>query len=167
MERLKNGVKQTEEKEWGRGRLLLSLSFVAEKNILLVGVIRAEGLPALDHNGTSDPFVKVKLLHDANMGSLSSNSFSAIRKFKTSVKWKTLNPEFREEFSLKVSMVDLPKLALAVAVFDRDLGNNYLGGILLSASSKGERLKHWTDMMKVHSTKHMRWHTLSPSLLPQ
>lgn len=50
---------KTDEKDWGRGRLLLSLSFITEKSLLLVGVIRAEGLPALDHHRTSDPFVKV------------------------------------------------------------------------------------------------------------
>ena len=63
------------------------------------------------------------------MGSLSSNSFPINRKYKTSVKWKTLNPEFREEFCLKVSIVDLPRLALAISVWDKDLGknNDYIG----------------------------------------
>ena len=81
--------------------------------------------------------IRRKLIHDSNMGNLSSNSVSVNRKFKTSVKWKTLSPEFREEFSLKVSIMDLPKLALTVAVFDRDLGNNYLGGLLVLYTKTG------------------------------
>lgn len=73
-----------------------------------------------------------RLLHDTNLGALSSSCLSSSsinRKYRTSVKWRTLNPEFREEFSLKVSIVDLPRLALVISVWDKDLGKNddYIG----------------------------------------
>jgi len=50
------------------------------------------------------------------------------------VKWRTLNPEFDEEFYYKVSKDDLSKLALAISVWDRDIGknNDYIGIILLN-----------------------------------
>ncbi|CAL8134646.1 unnamed protein product [Orchesella dallaii] len=158
----------SEEKEWGRGRLLLSLTYLTEKSLLLVGVIQAQDLPALDHNGTSDPFVKVRLLHDSSLGALSTGCFSVNRKFRTSVKWRTLNPEFREEFSLKVSIVDLPRLALVISVWDKDLGKNddYIGGIVLSTASKGPRLQHWLEMLRLPNARHFKWHTISPSELP-
>jgi len=76
-----------------------------------------------------------KLLHDSCLGAPSAaNQFSISRKFKTSVKWRTLNPEFDEEFYYKVSKDDLSKLALAISVWDRDIGknNDYIGIILLN-----------------------------------
>lgn len=75
-----------------------------------------------------------RLVHDTNLGiSSSTNCLSLNRKYKTSVKWKTLNPEFLEEFSLKVSIMDLSKLALAVSVWDKDMGrnNDYIGNLTI------------------------------------
>lgn len=58
---------QTEDKEWGR--LLLSLSYLSEKNTLCVGLVQATDLPTWRNlnssssprgsGGGSDPFVKV------------------------------------------------------------------------------------------------------------
>ncbi|XP_034044455.1 double C2-like domains, delta isoform X2 [Thalassophryne amazonica] len=69
-----------------RGRILVSLCYNTEKSCLLVGIIRCAHLAAMDSNGYSDPFVKIVLQPD--MGKKS--------KYKTSVKKKTLNPEFNE-----------------------------------------------------------------------
>lgn len=57
---------------------------------LLVGIIQAAELPALDMGGTSDPYVKVFLLPDKK------------KKFETKVHRKTLNPVFNEQFTFKV-----------------------------------------------------------------
>ena len=46
------------------GRLFVSLSYDAPGEKLVVHVIRAEGLPAKDFSGTSDPYVKVYVLPD-------------------------------------------------------------------------------------------------------
>ena len=67
---------------------LLCLSFQ-----LLVGIIQAAELPALDMGGTSDPYVKVFLLPDKK------------KKFETKVHRKTLNPVFNEQFTFKVFFV--------------------------------------------------------------
>lgn len=58
---------------------------------LIVGVIQAEGLAAMDMSGTSDPYVKVYLLPDKK------------KKFETKVHRKTLDPTFSEHFTFKVS----------------------------------------------------------------
>lgn len=58
---------------------------------LLVGIIQAAELPALDMGGTSDPYVKVFLLPDKK------------KKYETKVHRKTLNPVFNEQFTFKVS----------------------------------------------------------------
>jgi len=51
------------------------------------------------------------------------------RKYKTSVKWKNLNPVFNEEFVFDTKMTELPKQALEITVWDKDYGksNDYLG----------------------------------------
>lgn len=58
---------------------------------MIVGVIQAEGLAAMDMSGTSDPYVKVYLLPDKK------------KKFETKVHRKTLDPTFNEHFTFKVT----------------------------------------------------------------
>ena len=50
-------------------------------------------------------------------------------KYKTSVKWKNLNPVFNDEFVFETKMTELPKQALEITVWDKDYGksNDYLG----------------------------------------
>lgn len=69
-----------------RGRILLSLCYSSQRGGLLVGVLRCAHLAPMDANGYSDPFVRL-FLHP-NVGKKS--------KYKTSVRKKTLNPEFNE-----------------------------------------------------------------------
>lgn len=59
---------------------------------LIVGIIQAAELPAMDMGGTSDPYVKVYLLPDKK------------KKFETKVHRKTLNPVFNEQFTFKVNL---------------------------------------------------------------
>lgn len=59
---------------------------------LIVGIIQAAELPAMDMGGTSDPYVKVYLLPDKK------------KKFETKVHRKTLNPVFNEQFTFKVRL---------------------------------------------------------------
>lgn len=59
---------------------------------LMVGIIQAAELPAMDMGGTSDPYVKVYLLPDKK------------KKFETKVHRKTLNPVFNEQFTFKVRL---------------------------------------------------------------
>lgn len=58
---------------------------------LLVSILQAEGLAALDLGGSSDPYVSVYLLPDKR------------RRHETKVHRQTLNPHFGETFAFKVS----------------------------------------------------------------
>ncbi|XP_065793976.1 double C2-like domain-containing protein gamma isoform X3 [Muntiacus reevesi] len=69
-----------------RGRVLLSLCYSSQRGGLLVGVLRCAHLAPMDANGYSDPFVRLCLHPNAGKKS----------KYKTSVRKKTLNPEFNE-----------------------------------------------------------------------
>ncbi|KAI5095413.1 double C2-like domains, delta, partial [Silurus meridionalis] len=141
-----------------RGRILVSLCYIVEKTCLVVGIIRCAHLAAMDSNGYSDPFVKIILQPD--MGKKS--------KYKTSVKKKTLNPEFNEEFFYEVPHEQLAKKTLEISVWDYDLGmsNDFIGGVELGINAKGERLKHWFECLKYKGKKVEYWHTLTQQGAP-
>ncbi|XP_018551280.1 double C2-like domains, delta isoform X1 [Lates calcarifer] len=141
-----------------RGRILVSLCYNTEKGCLLVGIIRCAHLAAMDSNGYSDPFVKIILQPD--MGKKS--------KYKTSVKKKTLNPEFNEEFSYEVPLDQLAKKTLEISVWDYDLGmsNDFIGGVELGINASGQRLKHWFECLKNKGKKVEYWHTLTQQGAP-
>eukprot|EP00064_Thunnus_orientalis_P003771 superscaffoldBa00000321_g3782 len=141
-----------------RGRILVSLCYNTEKGCLLVGIIRCAHLAAMDSNGYSDPFVKIILQPD--MGKKS--------KYKTSVKKKTLNPEFNEEFSYEVTLDQLAKKTLEISVWDYDLGmsNDFIGGVELGINASGQRLRHWFDCLKNKGKKVEYWHTLTQQGAP-
>ena len=68
-----------------------ALDYDFEANNLKVHVMNANDLPAMDLNGTSDPYVKVYVLPDKK------------KKFETKVQKKSLNPVFDETFNFKGS----------------------------------------------------------------
>lgn len=64
------------------------------------------------------------------------------KKYKTSVKWKNLNPEFHEEFAFETRPTELCTQSLYIVVYDKDYGksNDYLGGLIVGGSgSKGKQ----------------------------
>lgn len=134
------------------GRLQLSLKFKSQKNQLIVGVIRCAGLAAKDANGYSDPYVKCYLKPDLNKKS----------KRRTSVKRKTLNPEYNEEFVYDIAHSDLAKKSLELTVWDHDVGksNDFIGGVVMDINSTGSALMHWYAMLKNPNQAHTYWHTL-------
>ncbi|CAM4535669.1 unnamed protein product [Leuciscus chuanchicus] len=139
-----------------RGRIMISLKYSSQKSGLVVGIIRCAHLAAMDANGFSDPYVKTYLKPDENKKS----------KHKTTVKKKTLNPEFNEEFFYEIKYADLSKKTLEVTVWDYDIGksNDFIGGVSLGINANGERLKHWFDCLKNKDKKIERWHTLTNEL---
>ncbi|XP_075217803.1 rabphilin [Lycorma delicatula] len=145
------------EEGWSHGQILITLCYSTRRKALLVGIIRCANLPPMDNNGFSDPFVKLSLKPDP-----------LNRKFKTSVKRKNLNPLFNEEFAFETKMTDLPLQTLTLTVWDKDYGksNDYLGCLEISCKSKGDRLRHWVDMIKFPDHKHEGLHNLCDSGTP-
>lgn len=147
-----------EERVWGedmtngRGVINVSLSYSTRRRALLVAINRAHDLLPMDSNGLSDPFVKLCLTKDLRGDEVkrppmiqNSREISGRRHSKkspivpkctgvthtTSVKWKTLNPEWNEEFAFETRLTDLTANALVLTVWDKDFGksNDYLGKI--------------------------------------
>ncbi|TDG40861.1 hypothetical protein AWZ03_012724 [Drosophila navojoa] len=138
---------------WPNGKMLISLCYNTKRRALVVNVKQCINLLPMDNNGSSDPFVKLQLKPDAHKN----------KKHKTSVKWRTLNPVFNEEFYFEASPHDLNKEMLILTVWDKDLGksNDFLGSLQLGAQSKGDRLQQWLDCIRLPDHFHEKWHCLA------
>ncbi|XP_070930259.1 double C2-like domain-containing protein gamma isoform X1 [Macaca nemestrina] len=159
------------------GRVLLSLCYSSQRGGLLVGVLRCVHLAPMDANGYSDPFVRLFLHPNAGKKS----------KFKTSVRRKTLNPEFNEEFFYSGPREELAQKTLLVSVWDYDLGtaddfigeweheelgwgpsrllavpdpSPMAGGVQLGSHASGERLRHWLECLGHSDHRLELWHPL-------
>lgn len=90
------------------------------------------------------------------------------RKFKTSVKWRNLNPVFNEEFSFETRPSELDKQSLIITVWDKDLGksNDFLGSLVIGHKSKGKRLAQWKNLLRAPDTFHEQWHYLAADQHP-
>ncbi|XP_070313838.1 double C2-like domain-containing protein gamma [Odocoileus virginianus] len=135
-----------------RGRVLLSLCYSSQRGGLLVGVLRCAHLAPMDANGYSDPFVRLFLHPKAGKKS----------KYKTSVRKKTLNPEFNEEFFYAGLREELAQKTLLVSVWDYDLGtaDDFIGGVQLSNRAGGERQQHWRECLGRSDRRLELWHPL-------
>lgn len=104
----KTGKKGEDKEKEKLGTLHFSLDYDFEANNLKVHVMEATGLPAMDLNGTSDPYVKVYVLPDKK------------KKFETKVQKKSLNPVFDETFNFKVLYKEIGSKTVVLAMFDFD-----------------------------------------------
>ncbi|XP_065201390.1 rabphilin-3A isoform X2 [Planococcus citri] len=151
-----------EDEVWGEGcgsngQIALTLLYSTRKRALIVGVVRCFNLIPMDSNGYSDPFVKLWL----------KSPEGSSPKYKTSIKWKNLNPVYNEEFIIDTKITDLSRKSLIITVWDKDPGrsNDYLGSLELGCHSKGERLRQWIDMIKYPDHKHEGVHNLSEEVI--
>uniref|UniRef100_A0A0R3RQ46 RabBD domain-containing protein n=1 Tax=Elaeophora elaphi TaxID=1147741 RepID=A0A0R3RQ46_9BILA len=147
-EMLEQGVDINNE----RGKICLSLLYNVQQGSLYVTIKRCAELLGMDKTGFSDPYVKVSLLPLTNKA----------HRQKTSTKKRTLNPEFNETLTFVIPFKDLPKKTLQVDVFDKDVGmhDDYIGGVLLSTSAKGEREKQWNSCIQNPGYEFEQWHKL-------
>jgi Ca2+-dependent lipid-binding protein len=83
-------------------------------------------------------------------------------KFKTAVKWKTLDPEYLEEFKfINIDLKSLLTKTIEISVWDKDFGkNDFIGVVELGQQRTGEELKHFFTMIKNPEFYHEQWHTL-------
>ncbi|XP_027019858.1 synaptotagmin Va isoform X2 [Tachysurus fulvidraco] len=136
----KEEVKQEEEKEQEYfGKLEYSLDYNFTENQLIVGVLQAQDLPAMDIGGTSDPYVKVYMLPDKK------------KKFETKVQRKNLCPVFNETFIFKTPFNDLAGQTLVLQVFDFDRFGKHdvIGEIKIPMNSVdlGQPIHEWKDLV--------------------
>ncbi|XP_026175853.1 synaptotagmin-7b isoform X2 [Mastacembelus armatus] len=135
-----------------RGDLLVSLCYNPTANTITVSIIKARNLKAMDIGGTSDPYVKVWLMHKDKR----------VEKKKTVVMKRCLNPVFNESFPFDVPAHVLRETTIIITVMDKDRlsRNDVIGKIYLSWKSGPAEVKHWKDMMGHPRTAVAQWHSL-------
>uniref|UniRef100_A0A8C4NBA9 Synaptotagmin-7 n=1 Tax=Eptatretus burgeri TaxID=7764 RepID=A0A8C4NBA9_EPTBU len=135
-----------------RGELLLSLCYNPTANKIALAVIKARNLKAMDIGGTSDPYVKVWLMHKEKK----------VEKKKTEVLKNNLNPIFNQTFTFFVPTEHLRDTTITVTVMDKDQlsRNDVIGKIYLSWKSGPAEVKHWKDMISKPRQPVAQWHQL-------
>ncbi|CAL8403554.1 unnamed protein product [Boreogadus saida] len=135
-----------------RGDLLVSLCYNPTANIITVSIIKARNLKAMDIGGTSDPYVKLWLMHKDKR----------VEKKKTVVMKCCLNPVFNESFPFDVPAHVLRETTIIITVMDKDKlsRNDVIGKIYLSWKSGPAEVKHWKDMMGRPRAAVAQWHAL-------
>ncbi|XP_075993816.1 synaptotagmin-7 [Genypterus blacodes] len=135
-----------------RGDLLVSLCYNPTANTITVNIIKARNLKAMDIGGTSDPYVKVWLMHKDRR----------VEKKKTVTMKRCLNPIFNESFPFDVPAHVLRETTIIITVMDKDRlsRNDVIGKIYLSWKSGPAEVKHWKDMLARPRTNVAQWHAL-------
>ncbi|XP_063759924.1 synaptotagmin Va isoform X2 [Eleginops maclovinus] len=130
--------KEDEEKE-NFGKLEYSLDYNFNDNQLIVGILQAQDLAAMDLGGTSDPYVKVYMLPDKK------------KKFETKVQRKNLSPVFNETFTFKIPYSELGGQTLVLQVFDFDRFGKHdvIGEIKIAMNSidLAQPIQEWKDLV--------------------
>ncbi|XP_061679980.1 synaptotagmin-1b isoform X1 [Syngnathoides biaculeatus] len=130
------------------GRLHFTLDYNFTENMLVVGILQAAGLPAMDVGGSSDPYVKVYLLPDKK------------KKFETKIHRKTLEPNFNETFTFKVPYTELGGKTLVMTVYDFDRFSKHdaIGVVKIPMSSVdfSQSLQEWRDLQKAEKEESER-----------
>ncbi|XP_055355490.1 multiple C2 and transmembrane domain-containing protein 1-like isoform X2 [Paramacrobiotus metropolitanus] len=102
-------------------------------NSVTIFLFEGRDLPAMDRNGLSDPFCKFRL------GSA---------KYKTRVAYKTLNPQWMEQFDLFICDPDDRTVEITVWDWDRGMRNDYIGKSVIDlAAIEAEKMKDmWVEV---------------------
>ena len=171
-----------------RGRLQLALKYSfhestkaasMQRNVsttlvdIHIKLKKAEGIPAMDPNGSTNAFVRAFLLPNKLMSA----------KKKTKVVFNCLNPVWEEE--MVYALVPLDELetsrVLELTVWDHDRRgiNGFIGGLRIGPDpivagnpelwmdSTLDESSHWEAMLSQHGEWVERWHTLRTTMDPQ
>lgn len=101
---------------------------------------------------STDPYVKIALVQEGRK----------IKKKKTTVKKRTLDPYFNETFTFQVPFEKIEQSSLIISVLDYDrVGRSeMIGKCVVGELSSGADLRHWADMLGSPRRAVTQWHTL-------
>lgn len=129
--------KEEKERE-NLGKLEFTLDYNFTDNQLIVGILQAQDLAAMDMGGTSDPYVKVYMLPDKK------------KKYETKVQRKNLSPVFNETFTFKIPYAELGGQTLVMQVydFDRFSKHDVIGEVKIPMNTVdlGRPMQEWRDL---------------------
>eukprot|EP00467_Chlorarachnion_reptans_P007547 CAMPEP_0114530064 /NCGR_PEP_ID=MMETSP0109-20121206/25210_1 /TAXON_ID=29199 /ORGANISM="Chlorarachnion reptans, Strain CCCM449" /LENGTH=883 /DNA_ID=CAMNT_0001712591 /DNA_START=268 /DNA_END=2919 /DNA_ORIENTATION=- len=104
---------------------------MSSARVLQLVVLRGEDLHALDSNGTSDPYVSVRV---------PTGGAGKYRKYKTRVIKKTLAPVWNQEFKINIDDVR-EKIMFKVQDWDMFSSNDHIGTSYLELPALGPEMK--------------------------
>jgi synaptotagmin-1 len=135
------------------GDICFSLRYVPTAGKLTVVVLEAKNLKKMDVGGLSDPYVKIALYQGTKR----------LKKKKTTIKKRTLNPYYNESFTFEVPFEQIQKVMLVITVVDYDrIGTSEpIGRVVLGCNASGAELRHWSDMLANPRRPIAQWHTLA------
>ncbi|CEF66307.1 C2 domain and Synaptotagmin domain-containing protein [Strongyloides ratti] len=125
------------------GEIRYKLDYDFSTNKLAVTIVECRNLPAMDRNGSSDPYVKLSILPEKK------------QKFETKIKRNNLNPFFDETFLFNIPFNELYNMTLQLSVydFDRISKDDRLGQLLipLEGVDFGTTTDKWACLEKPES----------------
>jgi len=104
------------------GMVTIRAHYCEDIHTLRIEVLNARNLKPTDSNGSSDPFVKIRIVPE--------EMYPSTPKYKTKVKKKTLFPLFDETFSIVLSAEEMSRAGLIqFSLKDHDIfgRNDFLG----------------------------------------
>ncbi|XP_064172184.1 synaptotagmin Va [Anguilla rostrata] len=129
---------EAEKEKENLGKLEFTLDYNFTDSQLIVGILQAQDLAAMDMGGTSDPYVKVYMLPDKK------------KKFETKIQRKNLCPVFNETFTFKIPYAELggQTLVLQVYDFDRFSKHDVIGEVKIPMNSVdlAQPMHEWRDL---------------------
>lgn len=141
-------------KDTGLGHICIGLGYSFNLGFVAVFVLSCQSLPPVDEDGLADPYVTIFLVR----------SGMKVKKRKTTVKLKTLNPTFNERYALAVDLDELDDTSVFFVVSDYDKGRrgDPIGCCLIGTLGSGLGVKHWEKMRKSPGKVVCYWHMLKP-----
>lgn len=137
------------------GHICVGLGYAPNSSVLAIFIMSCKGLLSVDEGGYSDPYVTFFLIQDGKK----------IKKRKTTVKLRTLNPSFNEIFAFEASPEQLEEFSLLFMVADYDKGQpgEPIGQCMVGQLGNSERgHQHWNNMRKGPNKPWLVWHMLRP-----
>lgn len=122
--------------------------------VLAVTIMECKNLKPMDLGGTSDPYVKINHMVDGKR----------VKKYKTPVKNRDLNPYYNQTFKIEVEPNKIHKTELDIFVMDFDKvgSNDAIGWIKMNQKDEGTPGKHWRSVINNPKKSIAQWHALQP-----
>lgn len=145
-------------KESGLGHICIGLGYSANTGFLVIFVLSCKDLPPVDDDGFADPYVTLFLVQDGKK----------MKKRKTTVKLRTLEPKFNEQYAFRVEFTAIEETTLMFVVADYDKGEvgTPIGQVLVGLLGQGLGTQHWEKMRRSPGKPICEWHMLKPIIVP-
>jgi len=139
--------------------LLLSVCYNATLLRLTVNVVEGKNFKSVNSENTPDIYVKLALM----------NQTKEVKRKKTQIIKKNINPAFQESFNFKADENDIETIGVRVTAMqhmpfpekDKPLGFTVMGGFMFA---RGVGREHWDEVMKNQKTHIQKWHKLQEGL---